>query len=77
MNSHRISILWRAALLLCLPALAGLPAPADAHVGERVYPIAYVTDEMVEHIRVDDGSVDEWYELVGEPSLTTLDCSDK
>ena len=77
MNSHRISVLWRAAFLLCLPALAGLPTPADPHVGERVYPIAYVTDEMVEHIRVDDGSVDEWYELVGEPSLKILDFSDE
>ena len=71
MNPHRISILWRAALLLCLSAQAG------AHEGDRVYPIAYLTDEMVEHIRVDDGSVDEWHELVGEPSLTILDCSDK
>ena len=69
MNPHRISILWRAALLLCLSAQAG------AHEGDRVYPIAYLTDEMVEHIRVDDGSVDEWHELVGEPSLTILDCS--
>ena len=77
MNSHRNSIPWRAALLLCMLGLAGLSAPADAHVGDRVYPIAYLTDEMVEHIRVDDGSVDEWHELVGEPSLTILDCSDK
>ena len=71
MNFARIRTLYRAVLLLCLPGLAG------AHVGDRVYPIAYLTDEMVEHIRVDDGSVDEWHELVGEPSLTILDCSDK
>ena len=68
MNFARIRTLYRAVLLLCLSAQAG------AHEGDRVYPIAYLTDEMVEHIRVDDGSVDEWHELVGEPSLTILDC---
>ena len=51
--------------------------PAAAHVGDRVYPIHYLTDEMVGEIRVDDGTVDEWYDLVGEPSLTILDFSDK
>ena len=71
MNFARIRTLYRVLLPLCLSAQAG------AHLGDRVYPIAYLTDEMVEHIRVDDGSVDEWYELVGEPSLTILDCSDK
>ena len=27
----------------------------------------------MEEIRLDDGSVDEWYELVGEPAMTLLD----
>ena len=77
MTPARICMAWRAALLLCLIVPAGLSTQAGAHVGDRVYPIACVTDEIVEHIRVDDGSVDEWYELVGEPSLTILDFSDK
>ena len=46
---------------------------AGAHVGDRLYPIAYLSDEMIEEIRLDDGSVDEWYELVGEPTMTLLD----
>ena len=75
MTSGRIRTLYRAVLLLLL--LLCLPGLGVAHVGDRVYPIACLTDEMVEHIRVDDGSVDEWHELVGEPSLTILDCSDQ
>ena len=77
MNPAHISIAWRAAFLLCLPGLPSLSSQASAHVGDRVYPIAYLSDETVEKIRVDDGSVDEWYDLVGEPSLTILDFSDK
>ena len=46
---------------------------AGAHVGDRVYPIAYRSDEMLERIDLQDGSVDEWYELVGEPAITLLD----
>ena len=67
MNPHRISMTRRAALLLCLPGLAG------AHVGERVYPIPYLSDEMLEEIRLDDGLVEEWPELIGEPTLTIRD----
>ena len=63
MNPHRISMTRRAALLLCLPGLAG------AHVGERVYPIPYLSDEMLEEIRLDDGLVEEWPEWIGEPTL--------
>ena len=77
MNPDRIRILWRAALLLCLPGLAALSAQADAHVGERVYPIPYLSDEMLAEIRLDDGLVDEWSELVGEPTLTLSDFSEK
>ena len=50
-----------------------LAMPAGAHVGDRVYPIAYLTDEMLAGIELDDGSVGEWYELIGEPAMTLLD----
>ena len=50
--------------------------PAGAHVGDRVYPIAYLTDEMAAGIKLDDGSVEEWYELIGEPTMTLLDFTD-
>ena len=71
MNPVRIRMLWRAGLLLCLSAWA------DAHVGDRVYPISYLSDKMLEEIRLDDGLVDEWIELIGDPSLTLSDFSEK
>ncbi len=62
-------------LLLSLAVSAGLSPQADAHSGGRVYPIAYLSDEMLEQIQLDDGSVDEWFELIGEPAMTLLDFS--
>ena len=50
-----------------------LAVSAGAHIGDRVYPVAYVSDEMLEKIDLKDGSVDEWQELIGEPSMTMLD----
>ena len=38
-----------------------------------VFPFAYLSDEMLEQIRLDDGRIDEWQELVGEPAMTLLD----
>ena len=66
---------WSMALgLLIGSALwAGLPAHAGAHSGGRVYPIVELTDEMLEKIQLDDGMVDEWFELIGEPAMTLLD----
>ena len=60
-------------LLLCLAMPAGLSVQAGAHVGDRVFPFAYLSDEMLEQIRLDDGRIDEWQELVGEPAMTLLD----
>ena len=54
-------------LVLCLAVSAG------AHIGDRVYPVAWLSDEMLQKIDLKDGSVDEWYEVVGEPSMTMLD----
>ena len=44
-----------------------------AHVGDRVYPIFELTDEDVARIDVKDGSIDDWLDVVGAPSLTALD----
>ena len=64
-------------LLLSLTIPAGLPAPSEAHSGGgRVFPIAELTDGMLERIQLDDGTVDEWFDLVGEPTLTGLDFID-
>ena len=50
-----------------------LALSVGAHIGDRVYPVAYLSDEMLEKIDLRDGLVDEWYEVVGEPSMTMLD----
>ena len=60
-------------LILSLAITAGPSTQARAHSGDRVYPIPELTDEMLSQIRLDDGSVDEWYDLTGEPTLTLLD----
>ena len=52
---------------------AGLPARAEAHVGGRVFPIPELTDEKLEQIQLDDGSVEEWFDLIGEPALSLVD----
>ena len=50
-----------------------LTTSAAAHMGNRLYPIPEITDEMLEWIRFDDESVEEWYELVGEPTMSLID----
>ena len=56
--------------------LPWLALSAEAHLGDRVYPVSYLTDEMLEKIDLRDGLVDEWYELIGEPAMTLLDFAD-
>ncbi|MCY3762867.1 MAG: hypothetical protein OXH50_16590 [Gemmatimonadetes bacterium] len=46
---------------------------ANAHSGERVFPITCLTDEMLAEIRLDDGLIEEWFDLIGEPGMTLLD----
>ncbi len=59
---------WSMALVLLIgPALS-----AGAHVGGRVFPIPELTDEMLAEIQL-DGFVEEWSDLIGEPTLTLLD----
>ncbi len=59
---------WSMALVLLIgPALS-----AEAHVGGRVFPIPELTDEMLAEIQL-DGFVEEWSDLIGEPTLTLLD----
>ena len=45
----------------------------EAQFPERVYPIMELTDEMRTRIDVRDGSVDDWREVLGEPTLTPVD----
>ena len=57
-------------LLSAVIALFGMD-PVLGHGGDRVYPFYEITDENA--IDVTDGSIEDWEELFGEPSLTSLD----
>ena len=57
-------------LLSALIAVFGLNQ-VYGHSGDRVYPFYEITDEAA--IDVTDGSIEDWQELFGEPSLTSLD----
>ena len=73
MTRDRTGKQWHSAIVLLL----GLALPSGAHVGDRLYPIAWLSDEMLEEIDLHDGSVEEWEELIGEPSMTLLDFADQ
>ena len=61
------------ASLLTLAATLGLAAGAQAHVGDVIYPFFELLDEDLDRIDLTDGSVEDWLEVVGEPSLTAID----
>ena len=45
----------------------------EAQFQDRLYPFAELTDEMRARIDLKDGSVGDWAEVLGEPTLTPLD----
>ncbi len=53
--------------------VVGLLRGAEGQESERLYPFVELTDADLAQIDVTDGSVDEWVELLGEPTLTALD----
>ena len=57
-----------------IPVAVFLSLPLQAHKGDRIIPVFEITDEQLELIDLEDGSIDEWEDF-GEPSLTTLDFS--
>ena len=59
--------------LLALAALLGLAPAAHAHLGDQIYPFYELLDEDLGRIDLTDGSVDDWYDVLGEPSLTAAD----
>ena len=69
----RISIRVRRQYRTALALLLWLAVSAGAHRGDFVYPIAELTDEMLAEIRLDDGQIEEWIELLGEPTMTLQD----
>ena len=60
--------------LMALTSLLGLALPAaHAHVGDQIYPFYELLEEDLHRIDLTDGSVEDWLEVVGEPSLTATD----
>ena len=47
--------------------------PSAAHVGDRVYPIVFLSDETLAYLDLEDMNVEAWVDAVGEPTLTPLD----
>ena len=58
-----------------LAATALFALPVHGHQSEGVIPIFEIPDEMLEQIDLKDGAIDEWQEMFGEPTLTTVDFS--
>ena len=65
----RRSLFSLLALLLPLGPAAG----AHAHIGDQIYPFYELLDEDLDRIDLTDGSVEDWYDILGEPSLTGAD----
>ena len=58
---------------LTLAAFLGLAPSAQAHVGDEIYPFFELLDEDLDRIDLTDGSVEDWLEVIGEPSLSASD----
>ena len=61
--------------LVALAPLLGLATASHAHVGDEIYFFYELRDADLERIDLTDGSVDDWLEVVGEPSLAASDFS--
>ena len=59
--------------LLTLASILGPITVAFAHIGDVIYPFHELLDEDLDRIDLTDGSVEDWLEIVGEPSLTASD----
>ena len=61
--------------LLMATGIAGLLLVhrSETQQSERIYPIFELTDEDVALIDLKDGSIDDWLEVLGEPTLAALD----
>ena len=54
-------------------SFAGGQSPARGQLSDRVIPIPEITEEAVPRIDLQDGTVAEWWEVLGEPALTITD----
>ena len=46
---------------------------SEAQFQERLYPFVELTEEMRDQIDLRDGSIEDWQQVLGEPTLTALD----
>ena len=55
--------------LLAFPLILIFASSANAHIGDEIYPFFELLDEDLDRIDLTDGSVEDWLEVIGEPSL--------
>jgi hypothetical protein len=60
-------------IIMLASLLMGLPNVAWAQFNDRLFPIVELTDDEVAQIDMKDGSVEDWRQVVGEPTLTAAD----
>ena len=60
----------RAGAMLSVLSVLWLSHTASGHVGERVYPILEISDEMMASVVLHDGSVEEWSDWSNEPLVS-------
>ena len=53
--------------------LLGLVSSSEAQQSDRIWPIFELTDEDLAQIDIKDGSIWDWEEVVGEPTVTAWD----
>ena len=59
--------------VLALAFILGLATGASAHIGDTVYLFFEIPDADVADIDLKDGSVDDWLDVVGDPSVDATD----
>ena len=53
--------------LMTLASLLGLASVTHSHVGDQVYFFHELLDEDLDRIDLNDGSVEDWYEVSASP----------
>ena len=65
---------YRGSLFLLTLVVISAPAgPLAAHQGDRLFPIVYLSEETLALLDRNDAHVEDWVDVVGEPTLTPLD----
>lgn len=59
--------------VLALALILGLATGASAHIGETIYLMFEIPDADVADIDLKDGSVDDWLDVVGDPTVVATD----